>query len=389
MRPGGMPSVEVPQSRGQPAAAFGPNSLPMQTPWVLVLEPPTADAGRRVGGLSLVLRLALTAQAGSAGAIVLPSGAANLRKELADPRLRIPVFDQPPRHCSSVRIAANYLIHPRLLSAVAGSLPSGDDEKPQLLELRLPPAEDQLLLHNGFGAIEVTDAASARRAETALFQTLTRPADGWTSRWLNRPISLRISRLLVRTPLHPNAISLAILALGLVSAWLASRGTYWSALAGAGCFQLQSILDGCDGEISRVTYRASLLGEWLDTIGDDLTTYGFFLGAAWGLYQVDGDRRFLLAGAVMLLGGLVLSGTQYRYLLRIGSGSLLNHPIAGVPGESGLLTALRPLFRRDTFILLTLLAAMLGLLGPMVIVAAGSTVVMAAKVIRMGPNVQR
>lgn len=361
----------------------------MQTPWVLVLEPTTADAGRRVGGLSLVLRLALTAQAGSAAGIVLPPGAACLRKELADPRLRIPVFDQPPGHCSSVSITANYLVHPRLMSAVAGSLSSENGEKQQPVSLRLPSADDRLLLQDGFGAIEVTDAGSARRAEAALFQTLRKPADGWTSRWLNRPLSLRISRLLVRTPLHPNAISLAILPLGLVSAWLASRGTYWSAVGGAGCFQLQSILDGCDGEISRVTYRASRLGEWLDTIGDDLTTYGFFLGAAWGLYRVGDDRRYLLAGAVMLLGGLVLSGTQYRYLLRIGSGSLLKHPIAGVPGESSLLTALRPLFRRDTFILLTLLCAILGLLGPMVIAAAASTAVMAAKVIRMDPTVQR
>jgi phosphatidylglycerophosphate synthase len=35
-------------------------------------------------------------------------------------------------------------------------------------------------------------------------------------------------------------------------------------------FQLNSIIDGVDGELARMRLEASVLGEWLDTVGDGL-----------------------------------------------------------------------------------------------------------------------
>jgi phosphatidylglycerophosphate synthase len=349
--------------------------------WVLVLDEPSADAERRVGGLSLALRLALSAEAGGAAAVVLTQGTAHLREGLLDPRLRLGLLDRVPPAHRSIRIPASYLTHPRLLATMAGSLSqmAGDsawDLARQPYRLQGPQA---------FDPIDVVDPASAGRAEDALFETLRKPTDGWTARWLNRRISLRISRLLVRTPLRPNQVSLAVLAIGLVAAWLASRGTYAMALAGAGLFQTQSVLDGCDGEISRVTYRGSRLGEWLDTISDDLTNYLFFAGAGWGLYRAGGGDQYLLAGVGLLIGGLVTSAVQYRYLIRIGSGDLLRHPLAGREGEHALIGTIRPLFRRDTFILLTLVAAGLDQLGLAVMVAAAATVVLGVNAIRVDP----
>jgi 1L-myo-inositol 1-phosphate cytidylyltransferase / CDP-L-myo-inositol myo-inositolphosphotransferase len=221
-----------------------------------------------------------------------------------------------------------------------------------------------------FAPVDVTDRASAARAESALFRSLRKPQDGWTSRWLNRYISLAISRFLVKTPLRPNQVSFGILLVGLLGAYLATRGTYEAMLAGAFLFQAQSVLDGCDGEMSRITYRGSHLGEWLDTIGDDLTNYGFFTGAALGLYRQTGSPVYLGAGGVVLFCGVAVSAIEYRYLLKIGSGDLVKYPTSQTASGSGAFALIAPLFKRDTFVFITLLAAALGQLGPMLVVFA-------------------
>jgi CDP-L-myo-inositol myo-inositolphosphotransferase len=235
------------------------------------------------------------------------------------------------------------------------------------------------------GTVMVSDGASAAEARRLLLRSLRKPQDGWTSRYLNRYVSLTITRFLVSTPLRPNQVSVGILGVGLLGAWLASRGTYSTMLLGAALFQAQSILDGCDGEMSRLTFRGSRLGEWLDTIGDDLTNYGFFAGAAWGLYASSGRVLYLALGGLTVLCGFVGSGLEYRYLIRIGSGDLLKYPlgIGKAPGsdaqaqKSGLgkaLDAISPLFKRDTFVLLTLVGAALGWLGPFLAVFAAGAV---------------
>jgi phosphatidylglycerophosphate synthase len=329
--------------------------------WFLLLDPTSGDPARTVGGLPLALRLALDAQAGGASAVVDATGAAPARTALRDVRLRIPVVEQPPDDLLVARAPATLVVHRQTFKQLA---------EQALLPRDLASAPFEPEAPFTFSPIDVRDRDSARRAERALFRSLRKREDGWTSRWLNRYISLAISRQLVKTPLAPNQVSLAILAVGLGGAWLAAQGSYASMLLGAFLFQMQSVLDGCDGEMSRVTYRGSLAGEWLDTIGDDLTNYGFFAGAAIGLYRQTGSSLYLIAGAVTVVCGLIASGIEYRYLAKIGSGDLLKYPLSAGPATSGPLDAIRPLFKRDTFVFLTLLAAAAGLLGPMLLLFA-------------------
>ncbi len=334
----------------------------MPRDWVLVLEAPNGDAARRIGGLSLVLRLALDARAAGASGVVLVPAARPLRGLLGDPRLRIPLLDEPPAGARVVRAPATLLCHRRAFAALLEA-----PGEPDLHELSshapAPPVPWS------FSPIDVTDRASARVAERALFRSLRKAEDGWTSRALNRHVSLAISRWLVKTPLTPNQVSVLILAVGLAGAVLAARGDRAAQIAGAFLFQMQSILDGCDGEMSRVSHRGSLLGEWLDTIGDDLTNYAFFAGAAWGLGSTSGQPIYLVAGAVTVACGLLTSGLEYRYLASIGSGDLLKYPLSR-DGAPGPLAAVQPLFKRDTFVFLTFVAALANLLGPMLLVFA-------------------
>jgi phosphatidylglycerophosphate synthase len=131
--------------------------------------------------------------------------------------------------------------------------------------------------------------------------------------------------------------------------------------------------------MSRLTFRGSRLGEWLDTVGDDLTNYGYFTGASWGLYTATQNQLYLIAGAIILICGALSSGIEYAYLIKIGSGDLLKYPlgIGKAPGgaeDKGPLAravdAISPLFKRDTFVLLTLIGAALGLLQVMIVLFA-------------------
>jgi 1L-myo-inositol 1-phosphate cytidylyltransferase / CDP-L-myo-inositol myo-inositolphosphotransferase len=374
--------------------------------WLLVLDPPVvpsvAPPGSRpwmaepILGLPVLLRLALTAQAAGASGIALSTAAAlrPLRALLADDRLHIPVSDEADRPSivefrmatPSVRIPANTVIHRATLAALKERADEGE------VDVSFSGAPRGAGGFFGFEPMFVHDRASARAAERALLRSLRKPQDGWASTHLNRHISLFLTRWLVSTRLLPNQVSIGILFIGLLGAWFASRGTYATMLLGAALFQAQSVLDGCDGEMSRLTFRGSVKGEWLDTIGDDLTNYAFFAGAAWGLFGATGRPLYLGLGAVLVASGIVGSGLEYRYLARIGSGDLLKYPLGigkapggGEAAKSGLaraLDAISPLFKRDTFVLLTLVGAALGWLGPFLAVASAGAVGVLTAVVR-------
>jgi phosphatidylglycerophosphate synthase len=400
---------------------------------------------RRLLGLPIVLRLALTAQAAGARSIFLAPCAerAAMKSALRDDRLKIPVSDAelsgiggistppvalsippapssiPPRAevkrpAVVIRVPANLVVHRAVLGAVARSV---EDEtassgasasRPSILFAervsQVPPSSEMEAAvvfvpgesekgpiwqaardasgPYGFSPIAVTQTTGFAAAERALLRALRKPQDGWTSTRLNRPLSLAITRRLVGTSLRPNQVSVAILGVGLLGAYLASRGTYASLVAGATLFHAQSVLDGCDGEMSRLTFRGSHTGEWLDTVGDDLTNYGFFGGAAWGLYATTGQAMYLAVGALTVLCGVVGSGLEYRYLIKIGSGDLLKYPlgIGKAPGPemapeskssvAKMFDAVAPLFKRDTFVFLTFLGALAGAVGPLLAVFA-------------------
>jgi phosphatidylglycerophosphate synthase len=342
----------------------------MTADWTLVLDEPVADGARVVAGLPVALRLALDAQrAGAVSVVASPA----LEPVLRDDRLRVPTVKEAPAEHAVVRVPAHLVVHRDAFRSAADLCPG---EARTLAECDAPSGGPW-----GFAPIVVDGHAAARVAERALLRSLRKPQDGWTSRWLNRYLSLAITRWLVRTPLSPNQVSIGILGVGLAGAALAAMGGYGAQLAGAVLFQAQSVLDGCDGEMSRVTHRGSLTGEWLDTVGDDLTNYGFFAGAAWGLHARTGAALYLAAGALTLAAGLLASALEYRYLVRIGSGDLLKHPASQTAGSGGLLGAIAPLFKRDTFVLLTLLAALADALGPMLVVFALGSVGVLANVV--------
>src|SRR5215831_4956424 len=111
---------------------------------------------------------------------------------------------------------------------------------------------------------------------------MSKPQDGFVSRFLNRPISSRITRLLVKFPINPSAFTASIFVLPVAAGVFLLRGNYLSVLLGAAIFQAFSILDGCDGEIARAKNLESKFGERLDNICDFLGSLIYVLALGIG-----------------------------------------------------------------------------------------------------------
>jgi phosphatidylglycerophosphate synthase len=337
----------------------------MTAPWVLLLQPSESDAARKVGGLALALRLALDAQSAGFSCVIDDTRNGEVARALSDKRLHIPTVTEPPTGAQIVSVPSHWLMHRSTFATLITEAPP----EPRIIDIAT--VDIQCKVPWGFNPIAVIDRATARVAERLLFRSLRKVQDGWTSRWLNRYLSLFMSRWLVNTPFTPNQISVVILAIGLFGAYCASRGTYWSLAIGSILFQMQSVLDGCDGEVSRVTYRGSKAGEWFDTIGDDLTNYSFFAAAAFGIFHTKHQAMYLTAGAITIACGLLSSGLEYRYLIRIGSGDLLKYPLSqATTAPSRGIGRLAPLLKRDTFVFLTMLAALFNQVGVALLIFA-------------------
>ena len=121
--------------------------------------------------------------------------------------------------------------------------------------------------------------------EKRLLRHSGKSQDGMVSKFLNRPISRVITRLLLKLPITPNAWTILIFAPALVAFVFLMRGDYTGFLVGTALFQLINILDGCDGEIARAKYLDSERGRRLDAFCDFIANLIFVLCLGIGLFR--------------------------------------------------------------------------------------------------------
>jgi hypothetical protein len=109
-----------------------------------------------------------------------------------------------------------------------------------------------------------------------------RANDGFFSVFVLRKFSKLFTWAAVRLKMTPNQVTLISFAIGLLSAYAFSRGTFWPIFAGALLLQLSIIVDCVDGELARYTRQFSALGAWLDAITDRIKEYLVFFALAYG-----------------------------------------------------------------------------------------------------------
>jgi len=229
---------------------------------------------------------------------------------------------------------------------------------------------------------DATTASGRRRATSALFRDCRKPVDGVISRHLNRHVSLFISRVLVGLPVTPNMMTFATFCVALFAAYYAAQGGYFAVATAGVLMQFNSILDGCDGELARVRYQGSKLGQWLDTIGDDASNVIFWAALAWGARVMDPyGPYYALGGLVAALSNAVAAIANYVVLAKIGSGDFYAldegkpEPAGGVVGA--VVGFFEVILKQDFFLFLVMCLALGGVLEPALpIIAIGGVITM-------------
>jgi phosphatidylglycerophosphate synthase len=250
--------------------------------------------------------------------------------------------------------------------------------------------------------LRVTDEPSRRQAEDAVFAELLRGDLGFVARRLNKPVSFRITRyLFCQLPITPNQVTLLAAVVALVGAAFLISGTRTGIVLGFFLAHVQSILDGCDGELARVRFQQSPIGEWLDTIVDDGLNLTLAVAIGVGLGRYYENPICLTMGLVSAAMLLTYNAIAYRELVRQGEGGEvlkirwwftkgvdMKKVYAGRrPGPGAVVMALG---RRDFFIFAWLVFALLGLpwlvLPYIFLIAAGSFLVAVIQLFHRPPT---
>ena len=215
--------------------------------------------------------------------------------------------------------------------------------------------------------VELVDDAASGKAEWALIRRMNKSHEGPVDALINWRFSMPITRLLSHRSLAvtPNHVTIAAIFVGLFAAWLASRGGYVNIAIAGVLLQFNSILDSCDGELARLRYQFSKLGQWLDNLSDDIVD-NLFLAAVG--YSLGGIWMWLGLGAA-IARALVALSTYVDVYRRTGTGDTFafrlwfenpnaSHDEAYKP--TSIKTWLRSLGRRDTFVFLWMVACVVG-----------------------------
>ena len=189
------------------------------------------------------------------------------------------------------------------------------------------------------------DRAGAHRL---LYRLLIKPQDNAVTRYLFRPVSLPLTKLLVKTPITPNQVSVVVGILVVIGCWLTAHASFNMAIAGSLVVLASGYFDCCDGEIARLKLMSSKLGAWLDTIVDEFSTMGYMAALGYHCHLRFGEPGFDLWIAAILVGVVTYAWSVYciYFNIIVGVGSANSQDYVGrfviVPGSNPTSVRLEP-----------------------------------------------
>lgn len=222
---------------------------------------------------------------------------------------------------------------------------------------------------------QIVSEADRVAAEWALLRGLTTSYQGIIAGLIGWRLSLPITRLLSYTPVRPNHVTLMATLVGLGGGMALLSGERGGIAVGGLLLMLQMILDNCDGQLARLRFQTSKLGQWFDNIADDVIDITFIvcagvaLGGSWTILA-------LAAGLARAWGQLILFHEVYR---RTGTGDVFRFRIwfqserastDEVFERRGLVSNLRAFGRRDTYVFMWMVLCLLGQLESVVVYGA-------------------
>jgi CDP-L-myo-inositol myo-inositolphosphotransferase len=166
----------------------------------------------------------------------------------------------------------------------------------------------------GAAAVRVEPGAGPETALPTAWEVVRatgKAGDGLVSRWLNRPISQRLTWLVLAIPgIRPVHVTIFNALLATPMFLCLVFGGHTGLLIGAILFQAASVLDGVDGEMARATWRTSREGATMDSAVDMATNFLFVLGLTLHLAMRDHDAIGWIGGlaiAQLIAGNLLIA----------------------------------------------------------------------------------
>jgi len=161
--------------------------------------------------------------------------------------------------------------------------------------------------------IDIDNDNALKNAEHLLIEQLKKNTDGPISKIFNRPISIRISKLLLKTGITPNQISLLTFIIGIFASLFFYVGEYLYLVVGGILVQVSSIIDGCDGEIARLKLEETKYGGWFDAVLDRYADALIIFGMVLGHWTLHNDITIWTVGFMALMGSFLNSYTAGKY----------------------------------------------------------------------------
>lgn len=142
------------------------------------------------------------------------------------------------------------------------------------------------------------------------------------SRYFLRHLSKPVTKVLMRTKITPNQITVIFVSMFLVAAVMPIDQTHrWVPIASGILFWLAFVLDAVDGEIARGKKIFSVKGVYLDMVAHRLVHAILFAATGIGLYLRDGEALPLLLAIGAIFGEL-----SFTLILYAKWRALLDYP---------------------------------------------------------------
>jgi 1L-myo-inositol 1-phosphate cytidylyltransferase / CDP-L-myo-inositol myo-inositolphosphotransferase len=210
-------------------------------------------------------------------------------------------------------------------------------------------------------------AADFSQGERLVLQSPKAIDEGFVDRYVNRKLAFGFTRWFLRAGWSPNAVTWLSVFIGFLAAACFAQAAYLAGLIGALLFQFSAVIDCCDGDVARLTFRESRFGEYLDLIGDNAVHMAVFAAIGWAGYARSG---MLMPG---VLAGAAIIGTALSLWVVMRLKAQRGQRAWNTPGQQARSEfILKHVASRD-FTVIVLLFAVLDLFGLFLWLAAFGT----------------
>jgi phosphatidylglycerophosphate synthase len=134
-----------------------------------------------------------------------------------------------------------------------------------------------------------------------------------------RPLAFLLVRVIYKTNITPNQLSITAIFMGVVAGCFFSAGIPEYNKIGAFFFMMFNIFDCSDGQLARLKKNGTPVGRIIDGISDYLATLAVFVGIYLGFYKHSPDHIYwllmlTLAGITCIVNGILVDYYRNRFL---------------------------------------------------------------------------